>query len=246
MWVLREPGGKVAVVDPSEAKPVVAALEQLGVTPDYILNTHHHWDHTGWGAVLSAAAQSPGMKTYLGITNRENASCAHMLLYVTCASDFAARAPLPMPLLQWQRGAEAQVRADDRGAQGGSRPHPGHRRGAGRGRHLGLWPAADARWSAFSARNRCIAVRQCAYGTQWRTSGSTTVALAPASGSAYAATFKKRSAYSREHGTRVSCCRATDLLGSFAQCLIRRDTRVGTSRCPFHRPVQSSQVGYLR
>jgi glyoxylase-like metal-dependent hydrolase (beta-lactamase superfamily II) len=48
VWVLREPGGKVAVVDPSEAKPVAAALEQLGVRPDYILNTHHHWDHTGW------------------------------------------------------------------------------------------------------------------------------------------------------------------------------------------------------
>ena len=48
VWVLREPGGKVAVVDPSEAKPVAAALEQLGVKPDYILNTHHHWDHTGW------------------------------------------------------------------------------------------------------------------------------------------------------------------------------------------------------
>lgn len=47
VWVLREPGGKVAVVDPSEAKPVAAALEQLGVKPDYILNTHHHWDHTG-------------------------------------------------------------------------------------------------------------------------------------------------------------------------------------------------------
>lgn len=48
VWVLREPGGKVAVVDPSEAKPVAAALDQLGVKPDYILNTHHHWDHTGW------------------------------------------------------------------------------------------------------------------------------------------------------------------------------------------------------
>ena len=26
----------------------ITALEQLGVRPDYILNTHHHWDHTGW------------------------------------------------------------------------------------------------------------------------------------------------------------------------------------------------------
>ncbi len=36
--------GYTAVVDPSEAKPVLAALDgQL----DAILNTHHHWDHTG-------------------------------------------------------------------------------------------------------------------------------------------------------------------------------------------------------
>lgn len=47
VWVLREPSGKTAVVDPSEAKPVAAALDQLGVRPDFILNTHHHWDHTG-------------------------------------------------------------------------------------------------------------------------------------------------------------------------------------------------------
>ena len=47
MWLLREPGGKTAVVDPSEAGPVAAKLDALGVKPDYILNTHHHWDHTG-------------------------------------------------------------------------------------------------------------------------------------------------------------------------------------------------------
>lgn len=47
VWVLKEPSGKVAIIDPSEAKPVAAALEKLGWQPDYILNTHHHWDHTG-------------------------------------------------------------------------------------------------------------------------------------------------------------------------------------------------------
>lgn len=47
VWLLREPSGKVAVVDPSEAKPVAAALDHLSIKPDYILNTHHHWDHTG-------------------------------------------------------------------------------------------------------------------------------------------------------------------------------------------------------
>jgi len=36
-----------AVVDPSEAAPVKAALDRCGRTLTHILNTHHHWDHTG-------------------------------------------------------------------------------------------------------------------------------------------------------------------------------------------------------
>jgi hydroxyacylglutathione hydrolase len=40
-------GGACAVVDPSEAAPVVAALAKRGWTPNYILNTHHHLDHCG-------------------------------------------------------------------------------------------------------------------------------------------------------------------------------------------------------
>ena len=47
VWVLQEPSGKVAIVDPSEAEPVAKRLRELGLTPSYILNTHHHWDHTG-------------------------------------------------------------------------------------------------------------------------------------------------------------------------------------------------------
>ncbi|CAL5230014.1 g13457 [Coccomyxa viridis] len=48
VWILQEAqSGKVAIVDPSEAAPVAEALEQRGLKPDYILNTHHHWDHTG-------------------------------------------------------------------------------------------------------------------------------------------------------------------------------------------------------
>ncbi len=35
------------VVDPSEAGPVVAALERSGLRLVGILNTHHHWDHVG-------------------------------------------------------------------------------------------------------------------------------------------------------------------------------------------------------
>jgi hydroxyacylglutathione hydrolase len=35
-----------AVIDPSESGGVVAALREKGWTLDFILNTHHHWDHT--------------------------------------------------------------------------------------------------------------------------------------------------------------------------------------------------------
>jgi hydroxyacylglutathione hydrolase len=37
----------VAVVDPSEAAPVFAALKAHSLTLTHILNTHHHFDHTG-------------------------------------------------------------------------------------------------------------------------------------------------------------------------------------------------------
>jgi len=37
----------VAVVDPSEAAPVMDALRKHGLKLTHILNTHHHFDHTG-------------------------------------------------------------------------------------------------------------------------------------------------------------------------------------------------------
>lgn len=37
----------VAVVDPAESAPVEKACAELGLTPTHVLNTHHHWDHTG-------------------------------------------------------------------------------------------------------------------------------------------------------------------------------------------------------
>jgi hydroxyacylglutathione hydrolase len=45
--VVCERGGQAGIVDPSEAGPVLAALEREGVSPVAILNTHHHGDHTG-------------------------------------------------------------------------------------------------------------------------------------------------------------------------------------------------------
>ena len=44
--------GLTAVVDPSEAPPVMKALAAKGWTLTHILNTHHHFDHTGGNADL--------------------------------------------------------------------------------------------------------------------------------------------------------------------------------------------------
>ncbi len=41
-----EKTGKSAIVDPSEVTPIVKVLEAKGIELDYILNTHHHYDHT--------------------------------------------------------------------------------------------------------------------------------------------------------------------------------------------------------
>lgn len=45
-------GGDAAVIDPSEAAPVIDALENRGLTPRAVLNTHHHGDHTGGNLAL--------------------------------------------------------------------------------------------------------------------------------------------------------------------------------------------------
>ncbi|TYH55562.1 hypothetical protein ES332_D09G243400v1 [Gossypium tomentosum] len=46
--------GTVGVVDPSEAVPIIDALSRKNWNLTYILNTHHHHDHTGGNAVLKA------------------------------------------------------------------------------------------------------------------------------------------------------------------------------------------------
>ena len=48
-------GDQCAVVDPSEPGPVNAALKEQGWTLTHILNTHHHFDHTGGNMALKDA-----------------------------------------------------------------------------------------------------------------------------------------------------------------------------------------------
>ena len=42
----------VGVVDPSEATPIINFLEKQNLKLDYILNTHHHFDHIGGNVEL--------------------------------------------------------------------------------------------------------------------------------------------------------------------------------------------------
>ncbi len=64
-WLLKDSAsGAVAVVDPAEPEPVIAALEQAGGRLDWILLTHHHADHVAgtdavrarFGAKVAGAA----------------------------------------------------------------------------------------------------------------------------------------------------------------------------------------------
>ncbi len=49
-------GALCAVIDPAEAAPVEAALKVTGARLTHILNTHHHWDHSGGNRELKAAS----------------------------------------------------------------------------------------------------------------------------------------------------------------------------------------------
>lgn len=52
--VVCEETGAAAIVDPSEAEPVLERMEREKINPVAILNTHHHRDHTGGNAGLLA------------------------------------------------------------------------------------------------------------------------------------------------------------------------------------------------
>lgn len=54
IWLLHD-AQQALVVDPGDAQPVLAALQQLGLQLQAILVTHHHSDHTGGVAALRQA-----------------------------------------------------------------------------------------------------------------------------------------------------------------------------------------------
>lgn len=50
-----EATGTTAVVDPSEARPVLAVARARGWRISHVLATHHHWDHTGGNLEIKQA-----------------------------------------------------------------------------------------------------------------------------------------------------------------------------------------------
>jgi hydroxyacylglutathione hydrolase len=47
-YLIHDPDANTTgIVDPSEAEPVLSALKRTGLKLTHILNTHHHFDHTG-------------------------------------------------------------------------------------------------------------------------------------------------------------------------------------------------------
>ncbi|MBW8268178.1 hydroxyacylglutathione hydrolase [Caldovatus aquaticus] len=52
IWLLRGARGEVALCDPGEAGPAIAAVEEAGGRLDLILLTHHHGDHVAGVAAV--------------------------------------------------------------------------------------------------------------------------------------------------------------------------------------------------
>ena len=54
LWLVRS-GDTVGIVDPAVPEPVLEALSERDWRLDWIINTHHHWDHTGANLALKEA-----------------------------------------------------------------------------------------------------------------------------------------------------------------------------------------------
>ena len=50
--IIDENNKKTCVVDPSESKPIINFLEKNNLKLNWILNTHHHYDHVGGNSAL--------------------------------------------------------------------------------------------------------------------------------------------------------------------------------------------------
>ncbi len=54
-YLLRSENGESALIDPGDAPPILGVLGDNDIDLTYVLNTHHHWDHTDGNAEILAA-----------------------------------------------------------------------------------------------------------------------------------------------------------------------------------------------
>lgn len=62
IWLIEDEHGRAVVVDPGDAAPVLAALEERGLELVSILVTHHHVDHVG--GIADLLAVHPGIPVH--------------------------------------------------------------------------------------------------------------------------------------------------------------------------------------
>lgn len=72
--IIDESTKKSAIIDPSEANPIISYCNKLDIVPDFILNTHHHFDHTDGNLelkkyyglqIVGAEDRIPGIDIYV-------------------------------------------------------------------------------------------------------------------------------------------------------------------------------------
>ena len=74
IWLLKNKISRhVAIVDPSEAEPVLELIKSEGLIPIAIMITHHHWDHVGGIPAITEQfdipVYTPKTETVTGSTN---------------------------------------------------------------------------------------------------------------------------------------------------------------------------------
>lgn len=90
IFVLYSPSDRTAaVVDPADAPPVLAKLNELGAELVAIFNTHHHNDHVGGNREL--LARFPGAQVYGGAEDRGRIPGQHRYLEEGDRVTFAGR-----------------------------------------------------------------------------------------------------------------------------------------------------------
>ena len=87
--VARSGAHEAVVVDPSDAEPVIAALDREGLSLVAILNTHHHFDHVGGNAALVERFGAGGVGLPVFAHASDKGRVPHQTMFVEEGQSFA-------------------------------------------------------------------------------------------------------------------------------------------------------------